>query len=244
MTHSDQIFTGNDFSVERMRPYFGDENAIVEMAEYRGFTIQQIRDYPDDPDEETQYYAYLDGGHDTLAVCHLDTVCAPSFIRMENGLIKSPAVDNRLGAYIIMELLAEKGIRADILLTTDEEKGCSSARWFDTCGDKAYNWIFSFDRKGEDAALYQYIGIDAWRDALAASGFEIAHGTSSDIAYLDHLGRAGVNVGIGYCDMFHSTDAYADIDVAVRQLNRFAEFWRRNHAIRYEYRYHSRLIPS
>jgi hypothetical protein len=244
MTHSNQIFTENDFSIERMRPYFGSENDIVEMAEYRGFTIERIRDNPNNAEEETQYYAYLDGGHDTLAVCHLDTVCAPSFLRKEDGLIKSPAVDNRLGAYIIMDLLSEKGIHSDILLTTDEEKGRSSARWFDTCGDKEYNWIFSFDRKGEDAALYQYIGIEEWRNALDASGFKIAHGISSDIVYLDHLGRAGVNVGIGYCELFHSTGAWADIEVAVRQLNRFADFWKRNHEIRYEYRYHSSLIPS
>jgi len=64
------------------------------------------------------------------------------------------AVDNRLGVYLGMELLPSLGIGVDLLLTTGEEEGYSTAALFRT--RKRYHWMFSFDRKGEDVVLYQY----------------------------------------------------------------------------------------
>lgn len=238
MTTANTPFTRDDFDPDRMFPYFGTDTRILDIAARRGFSIVR-NDFPDDDDS---YYAILDRGCDTLAVCHLDTVNRPSGPSIEDDIIASPVVDNRLGVYIIMELLAGKGIHSDILLTTGEETGRSTALLFDIDTDRTYNWMYSFDRKGEDVALYQYKYNQEWTHALSSAGFELSDGISSDIAYLGNMGCAAANVGIGYNESFHSVKAYVDIEIMLRQLNRFTEFWRRNHAILYNH--HPRMIPS
>ncbi len=47
------------------------------------------------------------------------------------------------------------GINVDVLLTTGEEMGQSSAAYFDP-GEKKYNWMFQFDRGGTDVVTYDY----------------------------------------------------------------------------------------
>src|SRR4051794_30743638 len=79
------------------------------------------------------YYYYRDNGSDILAVAHLDTVGlahqrACHFVDTEGGpVVYSRALDDRLGAYIILDLLPALGITHDILLTVGEESGQSTA---------------------------------------------------------------------------------------------------------------------
>ncbi|MCP6726064.1 hypothetical protein NL526_28810, partial [Klebsiella pneumoniae] len=69
----------------------------------------------------------------------------------------SIAHDDRLGLYYIMEILPSLGINVDVLLTTDEEIGQSSASEFKKAEGKQYNWMFMFDRHGYgNVVMYQY----------------------------------------------------------------------------------------
>src|SRR4030042_4708755 len=151
--------------------------------------------------EQTQsgMYIYSDRKSDILAVCHLDTVLSLKHFYInhigDDDIIFNAQLDDRLGAYVILDLLPKLGLNYDILLTEGEESGQSTAQYFDTI--KAYKWAFSFERHGEDAVLYQYHGKD-WENALKASGFKIGVGSFYDIAFLEHLGVKCVNIGTGY----------------------------------------------
>jgi len=105
--------------------------------------------------EDNRKFYFMDNEADILAVAHLDTVQQTVKFSMDkkNGLIHSPQLDDRLGAYIILEHLL-RDMNYDVLLTIDEEKGRSTARSFNN--GKKYNWMFSFDRRGTDAVMYQY----------------------------------------------------------------------------------------
>ena len=97
----------------------------------------------------------IDRNGPVLMVAHVDTVLMPGKkAGIRGDRLYHNAVDNRLGVYLGMELLPSLGIGVDLLLTTGEEEGYSTAAVFRT--RKRYHWMFSFDRKGEDVVLYQY----------------------------------------------------------------------------------------
>ena len=182
-------------------------------------------------DELNGYYLFKDNKADTLAVAHMDTVFPSNVPMIYDGKIYSPGVDNRIGVYIIDELLAKKNIKCDILFTTNEERLMSSGRAFRT--EKKYNFIFSFDRMGDDIAMYQYLEHgDKFNAVLEDSGFKLSRGSYSDIADLQ-LGCKGMNVGIGYNNNPHSLDAYVDLEIVINQLNKFYDFWQENHKTKY-----------
>lgn len=209
----------------------------------------QIRDFTRMAEE---YGAVAVGGkaHDTwfidrgkrakvLAVAHFDTVYrgkgpAPAkLLRAMNTTIgiQSIQLDDRLGAYIILEMLPALGIDVDVLITTDEEIGRSTAQYFTS--EKKYNWIFSFDRRGILPVLYDYESDKNWLAAVTEIATP-AWGTYSDICYLDTLGVCGVNWGTGY-NQEHSPNCWAvrsDIELVVAS---FAKFYFRNFNKRYEY---------
>lgn len=175
------------------------------------------------------FYFYQDNGSDILAVAHLDSVAElQRFFRVEDhpehgDIIRSPSLDDRLGAYVITELLPKLGVKADILLTTGEESGQSTAQFFKT--EKNYNWMFQFDRMGTDVVMYQY-DTPQRRELLRSVNALPMRGAFSDISDLGHLGCAGFNWGVGYHD-YHSTRAWASIDQLVLQVGRFARFYQR-----------------
>ena len=166
----------------------------------------------------------IDRNSPVLMVAHVDTVLMPGKKAAICGnRLYHNAVDNRLGVYLGMELLPSLGIGVDLLLTTGEEEGYSTAAVFRT--RKRYHWMFSFDRKGEDVVLYQYE-----RPSLVATlreaGFTVGQGSYSCIAELENLGCCGMNFGCGMYD-YHSEGAYCDLAALVRQLRRFSAFFRK-----------------
>ncbi len=182
-------------------------------------------------------YGFIDNGGDVLAVAHLDIV--DDLQRFQHiysakaGIVKSVALDDRLGAYIICDLLPRLGLNYDILLTTGEEVGMSTAADFTT--DKEYNWIFEFDRNGTDVVMYQYED-DHMMDLLEDSGFTVGLGSFSDISEMDQLGVKGFNFGTGY-HKEHSLNCHAILSETTHMVNLFTSFFAANQGNRYEHTY-------
>ena len=171
-------------------------------------------------------YIYKDNGSDILAVAHLDSVNDLTHFHKINiagkDYVFNTQLDDRLGAYIILNLLPKLGVKYDILLTEGEEVGRSTAMYFET--EKKYKWMFSFDRQGDDVVMYEYD--TKWlRKKLHKSGLKPGHGTFSDICFLNHLNCGGINVGCGY-DNEHSQWASMDVTMCTQQIARFAKFYR------------------
>jgi hypothetical protein len=172
------------------------------------------------------FYAFRDNGSQVLAVAHLDTVQpnyrrAATFCNTAGGeVVYSGALDDRLGAYIILEMLPRLGWKYDWLLTTGEEMGQSTAQWFTT--DKQYDWIIEFDRGGCDVVMYQFEDEDTI-DAVEESGARAATGIFSDIAYLEHLECKAWNWGTGYRD-YHGPRSHAWLDDTFQMVAYFLNF--------------------
>lgn len=193
---------------------FGKYGQFVELADYWRF--------------EDRFYYYQDNGSDILAIAHLDTVQANRQCTVSDtgaGLLAtSGALDDRLGAYIILELLPALGVNTDILLTTDEEHGQSTAEDFTPPDNKYYNWMFSFDRMGTDVVMYQY-ETKGLCEMLETCGAHVGTGIFSCISVLDFLGCSGFNWGCGYQD-YHSARSHAWLEDTFRQVARFVKFYR------------------
>ena len=125
-----------------------------------------------DYDKKNNYW-FLDNSSDILAIAHYDTVeqRKPNFEIIYDKIdktkirsIKSIQLDDRLGLYIIGEILPQFNCNYDILITDFEEVGNSSAFNFKT--DKQYKWIFEFDRHGINPVLYQYEKNRTWYKAV------------------------------------------------------------------------------
>lgn len=181
-------------------------------------------------------YLYANYGRKILAVAHLDVVpgLKPEFAVLpmkgkekEKDYIWTPYGDDRAGVYALLYHLQELGMRYDILLTTGEESGRSSAKLFNT--DKKYNWMFSFDRRGDDVVMYSYESSklgegDFFDKLLALFGMKIGIGSYSDIEALHNLKCIGFNVGTGY-HQEHSQDSYVDIEMFQAQTEKFYRFY-------------------
>lgn len=181
---------------------------------------------------DDRFYWYQDNGSDILAVAHLDTVQGDRTCKVietaAGPLAVSGALDDRLGAYVILELLPILGVTCDILLTTDEEQGMSTAREFaeDFHDGKEYNWIIQFDRGGTDVVMYDY-ETGEYAAMVEAAGAQVGQGSYSDICDLEDLGCAGFNWGVGYED-YHSPRAHAWLADTFRMVARFLRFHKAN----------------
>lgn len=179
------------------------------------------------------FYFFRDSGSRVLAVAHLDTVAyeeerAAHFLDTEAGpVVYSRALDDRLGAYIILHLLPELGIEYDVLLTVGEESGCSTATFFETT--QQYDWIIEFDRGGTDVVMYQYDDDDT-RAAVRACHAQVGDGIFSDISYMEHLGVKGFNWGVGYRD-YHGPRAHAYLDDTYAMVARYLKFHQQNQGV-------------
>ena len=193
-------------------------------------TREHFGDYADrvDLDRPGRFYWHADNGSNVLAVAHLDHVqddARCQVIDTASGpLAVSGALDDRLGAYVILDLLPRLGIECDILLTTDEERGNSTAGEFIT--DKPYNWMIEFDRGGTDVVMYQY-ETPALAALVTEAGARVGQGSYSDIADLDHLECAAFNWGVGYQD-YHSPRAHAWLADTFKMVARFVKFYEAN----------------
>jgi len=180
---------------------------------------------------------FKDNGAKILVVAHLDTVLEPHWagvLTMKHDThIYSTTLDDRLGVYVALDMLNRANIQYDILLTTNEEKGESSASWFEPPEGKEYNWIVEFDRRGTDAVTYQYRDLD-WHNALKTVGFDISHGSYSDITELSHLGVCGVNIGIGYHNN-HAENCYGSLNEIRSQVSKFLDFYHTFSEVKFKY---------
>lgn len=178
-----------------------------------------------------QFYLFQDNGANILAVAHLDTVNSADnspFVQYGNH-VWSMALDDRLGVYIITEVLPVLGIECDILLTVGEESCRSTAAYFEA--PRQYNWVVEFDRKGDDVVTYQYADT-AWHEALQSAGAKIGMGCYTDIAELHHLKVACVNFGCGY-KRAHTKWCNANLKTTRRMITQFADFYWRYHATQF-----------
>lgn len=164
-------------------------------------------------------YKFIDNGSNVLAVAHVDSVtCGLTRFKQKNQIVYSTSLDDRLGVHVILDVLPTLGIRPDVLLTDDEEIGRSTASEF--IPHKQYNWMFQFDRRGQDAVHYDYIEMAPH----IRSFFTLGQGSFSDICWLDHLGCAGLNIGTGYYNE-HTRNSYANLEHTAAQVMRFENFW-------------------
>lgn len=183
------------------------------------------------------FYFYQNNNSPVLAVAHLDSVERKQrhFFMLDDKArgrtVHSPTLDDRLGAYVILELLPRLNIKTDILLTVGEEVGASTAQYF--TAKKQYNWMFQFDRMGEDVVMYQYDTL-ARRQLLRSVLAQPSPGMFSDISFLDHLGCAGFNWGVGYHD-YHGPRAWASLTEMTQQVARFCRFHERYRELRMEH---------
>jgi hypothetical protein len=175
-----------------------------------------------------RFYHYADHGSDVLAVAHLDTVMddrSCHVIDAAGGLLAvSGALDDRLGAYVILELLPRLGVNLDVLLTTDEELAATTAS--DFFPDKEYNWIIEFDRGGTDVVMYDYETSDLV-DLVEDSGAVVGIGSYSDICALEHLECSAFNWGVGYED-YHGPRSHAWLEDTFESVENFLRFYDRN----------------
>jgi acetylornithine deacetylase/succinyl-diaminopimelate desuccinylase-like protein len=182
-------------------------------------------------DAPNDYYHFRDNGAHVLAVAHLDTVVTPkrrtpAFRDTKHGpRIVSGALDDRLGAYVILNLLPQLGATCDQLLTVGEESGQSTASFFESRKD--YDWVIEFDRTGTDVVMYQYEDA-ASREAVEASGAKMGHGSFSDIAFLEQLGVKAFNWGVGYRGNYHSPQGYAYLNDTFGMVAKYLRFHAQN----------------
>lgn len=181
---------------------------------------------------------YVDNDSPILGIAHLDgTMPATHFAigrhysKPGHQCIFSPYVDDRLGAYTLLDLLPQLEINCDILLSVGEEIGNPTSQFFEP--EKDYNWMFQFDRKGTDAVYYQYTEPE-WLSALSNHFIDINRGIFSDIAFMDHLEVCGVNIGTGYYD-YTWEHAWASLNDLVMQVNRFMDFYDEYHNTMFPY---------
>lgn len=145
--------------------------------------------------------------------------------------------DDRQGIATAMYTLPLMGIGPhlfDVLITTDEETGNSTAAFFEPPESKQYNWILQFDRNGSfskwsgasyDVALYQYNTVSEWKQAVADVFGETTRGSFTDICYLGHLGAAAMNVA-GYHNA-HSKDSYMILEYYLWQVKQAVVFFKK-----------------
>lgn len=177
------------------------------------------------------FYLFKDNGSDILAVAHLDTVVDHKqrtcrFIDTNAGpVVHSGALDDRLGAHILLNVLPRLGIRHDWLFTTGEEMGASTAMFFEPRKD--YKWMIEFDRGGTDVVAYDYEDNDLV-DRIEDSGARFSSMCAfTDICFLEHLGIKGINWGVGYQD-YHSVRGHAYLEDTYMMLASYLRFHEAN----------------
>ena len=171
-------------------------------------------------------HLFIDNGGDVLAVAHLDTVQSSRHFIVDTigseKIVLNCQLDDRLGAYIILDHLPKLGLKYDVLLTEGEESGRSTAADFVPAKD--YNWMFSFDRNGTDVVMYQYEDEPIIEVIEQEYGVAVGIGSFSDICFLGHLGIKGFNWGCGYHDN-HGRFSHAVVEETAYMMEAFQFFF-------------------
>lgn len=209
-----------------------DRDALARVCEADASSFEQQYDMERvDVDQIAphDFYLFKNNGSKILAVAHLDTVQGDrscNILDTAGGtVIYSGALDDRLGAYVIAELLPAMGLEFDLLFTVGEENGMSTAEFFDPAYhgvDGRYNWIIEFDRGGTDVVLYQYEDRDLV-ERVERTGARVEQGIFSDISSMEHVGVKALNWGVGYRD-YHGPRSHAWLDDTLLMVEHFIEF--------------------
>ncbi len=213
-----------DLNVDQLEPQ--PEINHEELKEIATAKIEDFKKYGEVTETENGIYIFIDNGANVLAVAHLDTVQNSGHYYTlqsddEEEIIHNAQMDDRLGAYIIMYVLPRLGVKADILLTENEETGRSTAQHF--ISKKPYNWIFEFDRAGTDAVLYQYEDEET-RKLLEEHGIHVGKGSYSDIADMDNLGVKAINFGTGAYES-HNPKSHGVVSQIKHCITKFLKFY-------------------
>lgn len=204
---------------------FFDFDALAEICCMK---IPEFEKYGGKPNicKDGQKYFYRDNGANVLGIAHLDSVQSYQYCGLlEHPLgarVYSPACDDRIGAYVLLKLLPAMGCKIDVLLTEGEESGRSTAQFFKP--EKKYNWMFQFDRMGDDVVTYMYGDEDLEKRLRKCEFWNINHGMVSDISYMEDLGIKGFNVGCGYHD-YHGPWAYCELEELFKNVKKFFKFY-------------------
>lgn len=172
-----------------------------------------------------------------LAVGHLDCYSSAFYTSPDNQSIYSACLDDRLGVWAIcrkLPSLLKNGRDYDILLTTGEEDGLSTASaFYDRVGLDQYNWVFELDRRGCDAVHYGFTEPE-WLAALHNDGWDMKKGSFSDIVEFEDGDISAVNFGIAYAGE-HSNSCHVDVRKLEIQLMRIASFYTAHSRIKYHH---------
>ena len=175
--------------------------------------------------ESGSRFHFIDNDADILIVAHCDSVQGQNFVRTDRHKVYSPSLDNRIGVWLALSELPKRGVKADILLTDDEERGMSTASLFaaSTANRKQYKWIAQFDRMGYDAACYQYME-PALSEKLRKHGYTPVNGSYTCICTMEALGVKAVNFGVGY-NNYHSMNSYIWLNELYTLIDMFLGFY-------------------
>ena len=219
--------TQNRYKQEITRRCNSTIDQYVRLAQGEGFGIGNkttIVETPHGP------LIHIDRGGNVLAIVHLDTV-GDTTPQWKGNRVTCTQLDDRLGLWVILDLLPSlTNVKYDILLTDSEEIGESTAQYFDPqafAPEKQYNWVFSFDRRGNDCVLYEYTDRDT-DDLITSYGWKSGVGAFSDICSVEHLGIKGFNFGTGYYQQ-HSPGCHADISQTIANAKKFVMFLEGEH---------------
>lgn len=225
----------------KLRVFLPKKRAIVKVPDLDLKLLEQFHRMPikafekmfDRYDTLEGPFFFKNNGSNVLFVGHLDTVQPPRHFKSvklsHDRLIFSPVHDSRTGVFAGVHLLPKMGIKCDILLTTGEEQGASTAAYFPPRAflNKQYDFMFSMDRGGTDCVLYQYEQRDAAYliQTLGRHGWNVSLGSYSDIRELEHLRCKGVNFGCGWdkskCHSLNSFLSENDFISCVRNVATF-----------------------
>jgi hypothetical protein len=177
-------------------------------------------------------FVYAPGDVPVLLVAHLDTVHrqpVQNILCSRDGtLMMSPegiGGDDRAGVFAVLEII--KSARCHVLLCEDEEIGGHGAREFARdrlCPE--VNYIVELDRRGGNDAVFYECDNPAFTDFVLDFGFELAHGTFSDISVVaPALGVAAVNISAGYYNE-HTRHEVINLEELQNNIKRIARMVR------------------
>jgi len=167
-----------------------------------------------------------------LLVCHADVHHAGKGTtpQIQGGVLTSPALDDRAGLALALDILPAHGLKLDVLITDNEETGGSTASNIKESILARYNFIVELDRKGCDAVTYDLDNEQFLLD-LEGSGFEIGMGTFSDICELE-TDRCCVNLGIGYNNE-HTKFCTLDVKELAKNMKNLLAFYKKHQDTEY-----------
>jgi len=189
--------------------------------------IESFRKLGDTIDTAHGPLTYIDRGGDVLAVAHLDWVQfnpKPVYTKQYNNyrINKCPQLDDRLGAWMCIDVLPRAGIKCDVLLCDSEETGNSTSKYFES--PKQYNWICEFDRAGSDMVMYNYEDMEL-ETIMESYAYVVGNGAFTDICELEKLNAKGFNFGVGYHQQ-HTEHCYANLSETFDSFRKFQTFYR------------------